>query len=134
MLEFKNRWICKDGSIKCLFGLPSEPATGSCMPLPRYYRTCKIRKEQQQAIDELYENEKLRLILENISEGIIVANADKKIIIANYMLMKCLELKKMILYLPISQIILNFISLMKNHFFLSKFTNGTRIERRSNKY
>jgi PAS domain-containing protein len=27
---------------------------------------------------------KLRLILENISEGIIVANADKKIILANY--------------------------------------------------
>jgi hypothetical protein len=45
----------------------------------RYYRTCKIRKRAK-------ENDwctlwwgKLRLILENISEGIIVANADKKL-------------------------------------------------------
>jgi PAS domain S-box-containing protein len=42
--------------------------------------------ESKKAVDELYENEeKLRLILENISEGIIVANADKKVIMANYM-------------------------------------------------
>ncbi|MFV8325625.1 PAS domain-containing protein [Flavobacterium sp. ZS1P14] len=42
--------------------------------------------ESKKAVDELYENEeKLRLILENISEGIIVANADKKVVMANYM-------------------------------------------------
>ena len=42
--------------------------------------------ENKKSIDELYENEeKLRLILENISEGVIVANADKEIILANYM-------------------------------------------------
>jgi PAS domain-containing protein len=45
----------------------------------------KLESEQKKTIDALYQNEeKLRLILENISEGIIVANADKKIILANY--------------------------------------------------
>jgi hypothetical protein len=39
----------------------------------------KLESEQKKTIDALYENEeKLRLILEN-SEGIIVANADKKL-------------------------------------------------------
>jgi PAS domain-containing protein len=43
----------------------------------------KLESEQKKTIDALYQNEeKLRLILENISEGIIVANADKKIILA----------------------------------------------------
>ncbi|MFV8367956.1 PAS domain S-box protein [Flavobacterium sp. LB2R40] len=42
--------------------------------------------ENKKIINNLYENEeKLRLIVENISEGIIVANADKKIILANKM-------------------------------------------------
>lgn len=42
--------------------------------------------ENKKAVDELYENEeKLRLILENISEGVIVANSDKKVVMANYM-------------------------------------------------
>lgn len=42
--------------------------------------------ESKKAVDELYENEeKLRLILENISEGVIVANVDKKVVMANYM-------------------------------------------------
>jgi PAS domain-containing protein len=44
----------------------------------------KLESEQKKTIDALYQKkEKLRLILENISEGIIVANADK-IILANY--------------------------------------------------
>jgi hypothetical protein len=62
-------------------------------------------------------SEKTYLILENISEGIIVANSDKKSNHGITMLMKCLELKKMILYLPISQIILSYISLMKRFSF-----------------
>jgi PAS domain-containing protein len=42
----------------------------------------KLESEQKKTIDVLYQNEeKLRLILENISEGIIVANADKKLLI-----------------------------------------------------
>jgi PAS domain S-box-containing protein len=46
----------------------------------------KLEEEEQTAINELYENEeKLRLIVENIGEGVIVANADKKIVLANEM-------------------------------------------------
>lgn len=46
----------------------------------------QLENEQQAITNELYENEeKLRLIVENIGEGIIVANADKKIVLANDM-------------------------------------------------
>ena len=46
----------------------------------------QLENEQQAINNELYENEeKLRLIVENIGEGVIVANADKKIVLANDM-------------------------------------------------
>ena len=46
----------------------------------------QLEKEQQAITNDLYENEeKLRLIVENIGEGIIVANADKNIVLANDM-------------------------------------------------
>jgi PAS domain S-box-containing protein len=87
MLEFKNRWVCKDNTIKWLaWSAKFEPSTGLMYAVARdITELVKLESEQQKAIDELYENEeKLRLILENISEGIIVANADKKVILANY--------------------------------------------------
>lgn len=41
--------------------------------------------ESKEIVNELYENEeKLKLILENIGDGVIVANKDKKILMANY--------------------------------------------------
>ncbi len=46
----------------------------------------QLENEQQAINNELYENEeKLRLIVDNIGEGVIVANADKKIVLANDM-------------------------------------------------
>ncbi len=46
----------------------------------------QLENEQQAINNELYENEeKMRLIVENIGEGIIVANAEKKIVLANTM-------------------------------------------------
>ena len=46
----------------------------------------QLENEQQAINNELYENEeKLRLIVDNIGEGVIVANADKKIVLANGM-------------------------------------------------
>lgn len=87
VLEFKNRWVCNDGSIKWLvWSAIAEPATGLMYAVARdITELVKLEKEQQQAINELYENEeKLRLILENISEGVIVANSDKKIVLSNY--------------------------------------------------
>jgi PAS domain S-box-containing protein len=87
ILEFKNRWVCKDGSFKWLiWSAIADPKTRLMYAVARDITTLvQLEKEQQQAIDELYKNEeKLRLILENISEGVIVANSEKKVIMANY--------------------------------------------------
>lgn len=87
ILEFKNRWICKDSSIKWLvWSAVAEPNTDLMYAVARdITELVKLEEEQQLAIDDLYENEeKLRLILENIGEGVIVANADKKVVMANY--------------------------------------------------
>jgi PAS domain S-box-containing protein len=41
--------------------------------------------ETKKVINDLHENEKmLQLILENIAEGVVVANADKKVVMTNY--------------------------------------------------
>jgi PAS domain S-box-containing protein len=54
----------------------------------KYYFVGFVRDitENQKVIDKLFENEeKLSLIIENIGEGVVVANADKQIVIANTM-------------------------------------------------
>lgn len=51
--------------------------------------------ENKRVVNELYENEeKLRLIIENISEGVIVVNANKKIVMANEMANSFFEIKE----------------------------------------
>lgn len=88
MVNFKYRMLCKDGSYKWIewhsnYDQQEEILYSAAHDISEQI---KMEEEQQVTIDELYENEeKLRLILENISEGIIVANADKKIILANDM-------------------------------------------------
>jgi len=88
IVEFKNRWIDKEGSVKWL-SWSASPDLNSDL----FYAVARditelveLEIEQQKSIDELYENEeKLRLIVEHIGEGVIVANADKKVVLANYM-------------------------------------------------
>lgn len=49
----------------------------------------------KEALYELYENEeKLRLIIENISEGVIVANTEREIVMANEMANEILEIEE----------------------------------------
>lgn len=51
--------------------------------------------ENKRVVNELYENEeKLRLIIENISEGVIVVNANKKTVMANEMAISFFGIKE----------------------------------------
>jgi PAS domain-containing protein len=46
----------------------------------------RLEEEEKGIINNLYENEeKLRLIIENINDGVIVANTEKEIVMVNYM-------------------------------------------------
>lgn len=88
VINFRYRILCKDGTYKWVdWHSNFDPKQGILYSAGRdITEQIKLEEEEQAAIDELYENdEKLRLILENISEGIIVANADKKIVLANDM-------------------------------------------------
>ena len=88
VINFRNRFLCKDGSYKWL-----EWNSNMDVENNTYYSVgrdvtelIQLENEQQEAITTLYQNEeKLRLIVDNISEGIIVADIDKKIIMANDM-------------------------------------------------
>ena len=88
VVNFRTRFLCKDGLFKWLdWNSNIDVKNGVFYSVARNVtELVELENEQQTAIDNLYENEeKLRLIVENISEGIIVANADKKIIMANNM-------------------------------------------------
>lgn len=88
VINFRTRFICKDGSYKWIDWNSNIDLQHSVFYSVGRNVTelVELEDKQQNAIDDLYENEeKLRLIVENISEGIIVANADKKIIMANNM-------------------------------------------------
>jgi PAS domain S-box-containing protein len=88
MVNFENRWVCKDGDIKWLSWTATVDATtGILYAIARDITAqLKLEEEEQAALNDLYENEqKLNLILENISDGVIVANSDKKVVLANNM-------------------------------------------------
>ena len=88
VVNFRIRFLCKDGSYKWLdWNSNMDLQNGVFYSVGRNVtELVELENEQQLTIENLYENEeKLRLIVENISEGIIVANADKKIIMANEM-------------------------------------------------
>ena len=88
VISFKNRVRHKDGSYRWLDWNSSIDLNEGIIYSAARDITEKVELEweQQKAVDELSENEeKLRVIVENIGEGVIVANADKKVILANYM-------------------------------------------------
>jgi len=88
IVNFRSRFLCKDGSYKWLdWNSNIDVQQGVFYSVGRdVTELILLEEEQKTAINELYDNEeKLRLIVENISEGIVVANADKKVVMANYM-------------------------------------------------
>lgn len=88
VISFKNRVRHKNGTYRWLdWNSNIDLKEGIIYSAARdITETIELELEQQKAVDELYENEeKLRVIVENIGEGVIVANADKKVILANDM-------------------------------------------------
>jgi PAS domain S-box-containing protein len=87
-VNFRTRFLCKDGSYKWLdWNSNIDIKLGLFYSVGRDVNdVVQLENERQTATNDLYENEeKLRLIVENIGEGIIVANANKKIVMANDM-------------------------------------------------
>ena len=87
-INVKSRWVCKNQEIKWLSWTATiDPATKLLyMVAQDITEKIKLENEQQEAINQLYENEqKLRLILENISDGVIVADINKNVLMANDM-------------------------------------------------
>ena len=88
LVNFKNRWVCKDETIKWFSWTATfDDSTGILYAIARdITELLKLEEEEKAALNELFENEqKLNMILENISEGVIVANTDKKVVLANDM-------------------------------------------------
>jgi PAS domain S-box-containing protein len=86
--DFRNRWICKDGTIIWLSWTATfDKTTNTLYAIARdITEKLKLEYEEKEAINALYQNEqKLNMILENISDGVIVANAEKKVVLANDM-------------------------------------------------
>ena len=97
IVNFKDRILCKDGSYKWLdWHSNFDLKQGTLYSVARdITEQIKLEKEQHLVTSELYENEeKLRLILENLNEGVIVANSEKKIILANEMANEILGIKE----------------------------------------
>ena len=88
IIDFKSRWICKDTTVKWLtwtftidknkkliYGVANDIS-----------EKLQLEQEEREVAEQLRENEqRLRLILDNIGDGVIVANAEKKILLSNYM-------------------------------------------------
>ena len=86
--NFKNRWVCKDGAVKWLAWTATlDKPTGLLYAIAHdITERLKLEIEEKEALNNLFENEqKLNMILENISDGVLVANASKRVVLANYM-------------------------------------------------
>jgi PAS domain S-box-containing protein len=87
VVNFKDRILCKDGTYKWLDWNVNIDVKKDILYSAARDITENIRLEQEEKtiVNNLYENEeKLRLIVENIGEAVIVANADREIVLANY--------------------------------------------------
>ncbi|WP_242093880.1 PAS domain-containing protein [Aestuariivivens sediminicola] len=87
LINFINRWVCKDGSIKWLsWNATADVCTGTLYAIVRDVTAQLMLKEKEEKErNMLFESrQKLNMILENISDGVIVANAEKQVVLANH--------------------------------------------------
>ena len=97
IVSYRDRVLCKDQSIKWLeWNITIDKNAELIYACARNITEQKeLETEQQNAINELYENEeKLRVILENINEAVIVTDPQKNILMANYMANELYGLKE----------------------------------------
>jgi PAS domain S-box-containing protein len=86
LINFKNRWVCKDGAIKWLsWNATADTGTGTLYAIVRdVTEKLQLEEEEHKTMNQLYEGQqKLNMILENISDGVLVANPDKEVVLAN---------------------------------------------------
>ena len=86
LINFKNRWVCKDGSIKWLsWNATADKTTGKLYAIVTdITEKLKIEEEKENTLNALYEGQQqLNMILENINDGVLVANAKKEVVLAN---------------------------------------------------
>lgn len=86
LINFKNRWVCKDGSIKWLsWNATADKTTGTLYAIVTdITEKLKLEEEKENTLNALYESQqKLNMILENITDGVLVANTNKEVILAN---------------------------------------------------
>lgn len=87
LVNFRNRWVCKDGSIKWLsWNATMDRNTGKIYAIARdITKKLKLEEKEERERSVLFENQqKLNMILENISDGVIVANNNKQVVLANH--------------------------------------------------
>ena len=87
LINFQNRWVCKDNSIKWLsWNATVDTSTGTLYAIVKdITEELKLQEEEEESINKLYESQqKLNMVLENISDGVIVANTEKKVLLANH--------------------------------------------------
>lgn len=86
LVNFKNRWVCKDKSIKWLsWNATADKTTGVLYAIVTdITEKIKLEEEKENTMNALYESQqKLNMILENITDGVLVANTNKEVILAN---------------------------------------------------
>lgn len=86
LVNFNNRWVTKDGTIKWLScNVTADIKTETLYAIVRdISEALKQEQEEKKALEELYESQQeLNMVIENISDGVLVANTNKQVLLAN---------------------------------------------------